>query len=119
MMATNGNKTLLINSDKKGFNPMDMSIKPLKKYQIDFLVAAVEVVTENIFAMSSSVDPYLRIFDTVQKRIHTLQSHLNPILTMDKTHSYNTKIALGAPKPRFLITLSSDSLVVWVFEATQ
>lgn len=51
---------------------MEISIKPLKKYQIDFSIASVEVIDENIFAMSSTNDPYLRIFDTTQKRIHTL-----------------------------------------------
>jgi hypothetical protein len=41
-----------------------LTLKPLKKYQIDFPVAAVEVVSENVFALLASNDPYLRIFDT-------------------------------------------------------
>jgi len=64
------NKTLLIGTPN--LTAKDAALKPLKKYQLDFLVSGVEVVSETLFALSCSTDPYLRVFDTVQKRIHTL-----------------------------------------------
>ena len=47
-------------------------------------MAAIEVVSDTLFALSCSGDPYMRMFDSVLKRIHTLQAHQNPITCLQK-----------------------------------
>jgi hypothetical protein len=43
----------------------EMTFKPLKKYQLDFTVSAIEVISDTLFALACSSDPYMRMFDTV------------------------------------------------------
>ena len=123
LVCTQGNKSLMLNQLAKTHRAHETTIKPLKKYQIDFPVAAIEVISDSLFALTSCNDPFLRIFDTVMKRIHTLQAHSSPITGMDKSHAPNP---CHSKKPsthrsttqsqKYIFTLSVDSFVVWVFE---
>ena len=65
------NKSLHINVSSS-LSTQDLTFRPLKKYQLDFNVSSIEVVSDTLFALACSQDSYMRIFDTVEKRIHTL-----------------------------------------------
>ncbi|CAK83287.1 unnamed protein product (macronuclear) [Paramecium tetraurelia] len=98
----------------------DFTLKPLKKYQLDFCVSAIEVVTPQVIAMTCSNDPHLRVFDTIQKRIHTLSTHTTPIIQIHK--SIDTVAPLqqhnNQKSQTYLFTLSNELLVVWAFDFT-
>ncbi|KAM3140699.1 hypothetical protein pb186bvf_007297 [Paramecium bursaria] len=96
----------------------DINLKPLKKYQLDFQVSSVEVVSQTLFAMTCSNDPHLRVFDTQQKRIHTLSAHSSPIIQIQKTVENINPLqpSNSVKQSTFMFTLSSDSIIIWTFE---
>lgn len=119
------NKSLHINGTSS-LNPQELTFKPLKKYQLDFNVSAIEVVSDTLFALVCSTDSYMRVFDTVQKKIHTLQAHATQITCIQKwvdcaSGALSNNLAAinqGKYQPKFtyLFTLSSDAAIIWTFE---
>ncbi len=78
----NDNKNLLLQSVQRSVE--DIILKPLKKFQLDVPITSMTALSDKHLALSSSHDTKLRIFESEQKKIHSIIAHKEPITYLTK-----------------------------------
>ncbi|KRX02555.1 WD40-repeat-containing domain [Pseudocohnilembus persalinus] len=115
----NDNKNMLIlqNSD-------EIQLKPLKKFQLEISVTSMTALSDIHLALASTTDNKLRIFESQQKKIHTIQGHSQPItyltkiITEDKYMNKSKENSRDKSNQKVLLVSASRdfSVILWTFD---
>ncbi|KAL4481547.1 hypothetical protein ABPG74_007636 [Tetrahymena malaccensis] len=77
-ISKNGKQMQLKNADQ------NINIKPVKKYQLEIPICSVCSISETHYALASTGDSKIKIFESSMKKMHTFPAHSAPITCVTK-----------------------------------
>lgn len=78
------NKHLMILSNTQQMEQDEISVKPIKKYQLDFPITGITALSDIHLALVSSQDTKIRIFESNQKKMQQVAGHSQPVTFISK-----------------------------------